>query len=116
QPLFSYLGLKTKFTVFLKFPDHFSFEDILNEKRRGPIEAVRSVRFFKGKETDENLTDEDKEIILASAQTLYDGLYSNSKTDVFHRREEAFAIELDIDNSTSTEPKFLEEFSVLASY
>lgn len=116
QPLFSYLGLKTKFTVFLKFPDHFSFEDILNEKRRGPIEAVRSVRFFKGKEPDENLTDEDKEIILASAQTLYDGLYSNSKTDVFHRREEAFSIELDIDNSTSIEPKFLEEFSVLASY
>lgn len=116
QPLFSYLGLKTKFTVFLKFPDHFSFEDILNENRRGPIEAVRSVRFFKGKETDENLTDEDKEIILANAQKLYDGLYSNSKTDVFHRREEAFSIELDIDSSTSIEPKFLEEFSVLASY
>ncbi|EII3093229.1 AAA family ATPase [Vibrio cholerae] len=116
QPLFSYLGIKTKFTVFLKFPDHFSFEDILSDRRSGPIEAVRSVRFFKGKEPYENLTDEDMEIILANVKTLYDGLYSDSKTDVFHRREKVFPIELDIDNSTSIEPKFLEEFSVLASY
>lgn len=116
QPLFSYLGLKTKFTVFLKFPNHFSFEDILSEERRGPIETVRSVRFFKGKRTVENLTDEDKEIILASAKTLYDDLYSDSKTDVFRRSEEAFSIELDIDNSTSIESKLLEEYSVLASY
>lgn len=116
QPLFSYLGLKTKFTVFLKFPDYFSLDDILNEQRRGPLEAVRSVRFFKGKEADESLTDEDKEKILASAKTLYEGLYSKLNTDTFHRREEVFSIELDIDNSTIIEPNFLEEFSVLASY
>ena len=116
-PLFAYLGLKTKFTVKLKFADHFSFDDILSEQRRGPLEAVRSVRFFKGKGYDDDLTDEDKQRILSSAKTLYEGLYSNSYNHTSHwPSEEAFSIELDINDSSAIERKYLEEFSVLVGY
>jgi predicted ATPase len=115
-PLFSYLGIETKFTVFLKFPDHFSFRDVLTEGSRGPLEAVRSVRFFKGKGHDESLTDEDRERIVSSVKSLKEGLFPDSKSDDFHRRDELFSINLDIDSLDFEKPEYLKEFSVLAEY
>lgn len=115
-PLFSYLGFESKFTVFLKFPDHFSISDVIKEEGRGPLEAVRSVRFFKGKEHDESLTDKDKERIIRSAKTIHEGLISNSQTHDFHRRDEEFSLKLEIGNANNENPKFLKEFSVLAEY
>lgn len=115
-PLFSYLGFETKFTVFLKFPDHFSISDIIKEEGRGPLETIRSVRFFKGKEPNANLTEEDNERIISSAKTIYEGLFENSKTDNFHRRDEVFTLSLEIGGANNDKPRFLKEFSVLAEY
>lgn len=113
EPLFSYLGIETKFTVFLRFPDHFSISDILKEKGRGPLETVRTVRFFKGKEHDENLTERDKERIINSAKTIYNGFFSAPQSDDYHRRDKVFSLNLEIGGK---EPNYLQEFSILAEY
>jgi len=115
-PLFSYLGLETKFTVILRFPDHFSISDILKEEGRGPLEAVRSVRFFKGKEHDGDLTEQDKERIINNAKSIHEGLFSKSPNERFHRRDEVFSLSLEIGSSSNEEPKYLKEFSILAEY
>jgi len=113
-PLFKYLKIDTKFTVYLTFPDHFSLNDILDESRKGPLEAIRTVRFFKGKEHDDSLTNEDKEKIIKSVKSLHEGLLPGHDKNNFHRREEVYTLNLDI--NSSEQPPFLEEFSVLADY
>lgn len=117
-PLFSYLGIETKFTVFLKFSDHFSFHDMLNEGGRGPLEMVNSVRFFKGnRDYSASLTDEEVERISSSVRSLYDGLFSESNSDGVFIRNEVIPINLDIIDSLGVKkPEYLKEFSVLAEY
>ncbi|MBH0000179.1 ATP-binding protein [Pseudoalteromonas sp. NSLLW24] len=115
-PLFAYLGFERKFTVFLKFADHFLISDVIKEEGRDPLETVRSVRFFKGKEHDDNLTDKDKERIISSAKKIHEGLLSNSQTHSFHRTDEEFTLSLEIGGSNNDKPRFLKEFSVLAEY
>ncbi|GAA3918308.1 AAA family ATPase [Litoribacillus peritrichatus] len=115
-PLFSYLGIREKFTVKLNFPFHFSFDQILSEQGDGSRRAVESARFFKGMKDNTSLTDEDIDRIKESVKELNEGLFFNSSSDFFRFRNEPISIELDIYNPNNFETNFLKDFSVLASY
>lgn len=112
-PLFNYLGLTSELKLILKTSLHFSFEDFIGEKGRGPAEAIKSARFFKGvsPKLSEELSVEAREKIVQSVKTIH----SHFKTQENHfGRDTAYELNLNITSDARVE--FLQEFSTLAEY
>lgn len=113
-PLFSYLGVASKIKLILKGSRHFSFSDFLSESGRGPVDVIRSNRFFKGAPTrhDDQIAQEVCERIVQSVRSIYENLYK--KRDIFS--SDNFVYELHLDISSDEVVEFLPEFAVLAEY
>lgn len=113
-PLFTYLGLASKLKLVLKTNFHFSFEDFLNENGRGPIEAIRSARFFKGgsAQRNEEPSIEARERIVQSVRTIHD--HYNKNQDAHFGRNSIYELNLDITSDVKVE--FIQEFATLAEY
>lgn len=113
-PLFNYLGLASKLKLILKTDFHFSFDDILGEEAKGPVEAVRSARFFKGGSSrfNEELSAEAKEKIIHSVRVIRDH-FNKGQEDHFGRN---LTYELKLDITSDEKVEFLHEFATLAEY
>ena len=113
-PLFSYLGVTSRLKLILKSSEHFSFEDFLSEAGRGPVDAIRSARFFKGISVrHDNLIDEEaREEIVRSVRTVYENLYKERGG----ASASTFICELSLDVSSDETVEFLPELAVLAEY
>ncbi|MFQ3194715.1 MAG: putative ATPase [Colwellia sp.] len=114
-PLFTYLGITTKFKVLLEFPFHSSFKDLIDERKK-PLEAISSSRFFKGIADDKKYTEEDAKKITRAVKALQEGFITESNRDSFEHHGKAFSIDLDINIIQDNKTTYLEEFSILASY
>jgi len=114
-PLFTYLGLTSKLKLILKTNFHFSFEDFLGENGRGPTEAIRSARFFKGGSTQRNEEPsiEAREKIVQSVRTIHDN-FNKDQEEHFGPRESTYELNLNITSDVKIE--FLQEFATLAEY
>jgi predicted ATPase len=114
-PLFTYLGITTKFKVLLEFPFSVSLND-LSKERKKTLDAVSSSKSFKGVTDNKKYTDEDSDKIIKSVKALQEGYFSGSENDRFRYSEQKISLELDINSLKEERTKYLEEFSVLASY
>jgi len=113
-PLFTFLDIKTKFKVLLEFPFSVSLNELSNAKIL--LSAISSSKFIKGIADDRNYTDDDANKIIRAAKAIQEGFFSESKSHSFVSREKVFSLELDINNLKENRAKYLEEFSILASY
>jgi len=116
-PLFSYLGLSSKFKLILKFNDHFRVSDISGEASRKPAEVIDSVRFFKGIYNDptNELTQDLQQQIIESAEAIRSHFNRNTDPEApewFHNK----IYELELDINSDSEIFLLREFSILAEH
>ncbi|MFT5760505.1 MAG: putative ATPase [Alteromonadaceae bacterium] len=114
-PLFTYLGITTKFKVLLEFPFHNSFKD-LSDERKKPLEAISSSRFFKQIADDKKYTEEDSEKITRAVKAIQEGFITESNRNSFEHHGKAFSLDLDINTIKDNKTTYLEEFSILAMY
>lgn len=109
--LFDYLRLEYKITIQLTFAGHFSPED-----NRDPSETVKSARFFKDRDHDEELTLEEREKVLTSIEKIRQFMNKDSERANRHGIDYFFSIELDVNNLSASDPELIENLSILTSY
>lgn len=112
-PLFNYLGLKSKLKLILKTSTTFSFQDFLSDQGRGPVDAIRSGRFFKGVSgSHDEISVEVREKIVRSVRVLYENFFKFEGFDYAGNTD----CELSLDISSDEVVEFLSEFAILAEY
>jgi predicted ATPase len=114
-PLFSYVGITTKFKVLLEFPFSISLNELSNNEK-DPLSAVNRSKFFKGVADYKNYTDDDTDKIIKSVKALQEGFFTESNRGSFEHHGKTFSFDLDINNIKDNKITDLDEFSILASY